>query len=161
MSKILDLAKTFKETSSKEAESINKALQHDLRRLESDIAMALESSKQTLRSAISESNEALKQEIYDNQKRMSLSLFRTWVWVIGLLMLLALGLTTWSMWQGLTIYDQSQAIAQGKQTLASLPEGLEVMKDGSTTYLVQDVKIKRKPEVYQIKEGNWVIKVGK
>lgn len=60
-----------------------------------------------------------------------------------------------------TIYDQSQAIAQGKQTLASLPEGLEVMKDGSTTYLVQDVKIKRKPEVYQIKEGNWVIKVGK
>ena len=161
MSRILDLAKNFKETSSKEAESISKALQDDLKQLENDLATALSKSNESLRNAIHESNQALKQEIYDNQKRMSLSLFRTWVWVIGLLMLLALGLTTWSMWQGLTIYDQSQAIAQGKQTLASLPEGLEVMKDGSTTYLVQDVKIKRKPEVYQIKEGNWVIKVGK
>ena len=161
MSRILDLAKNFKETSSKEAESISKALQNDLKQLENDLATALSASRQSLQSAIQDSNTALKKEIYDNQKRMSLSLFRTWLWAIALLVLLGLGLTTWSMWQGLTIYDQSQAIAQGKQTLASLPEGLEVMKDGSTTYLVQDLKIKKAPKVYQAETGNWVIRVVK
>ncbi|WP_367277118.1 MbeB family mobilization protein [uncultured Acinetobacter sp.] len=161
MSKILDLAKTFKETSSKEAESISKALQHDLKQLEGDLATALSKSNETLKNAIHDSNEVLKKEIYANQQRMSMSLFKTWLWVIALLVLLGLGLTTWSMWQGLTIQRQSQAIAQGKQVLAELPEGLELVKEKGETYLVQDVKMKKKPEVWQSQDGHWIIKVGK
>ena len=161
MSKILDLAKSFKETSSKEAESISKALQDDLKQLENDLATALSKSNKNLKNAIHESNQALKEEISANQQRMSLSLFKTWVWVIALLVLLVLGLTVWSAWQAGTVLSQSTAIQQGKEALAELPEHLAVAKDEGVTYLIQDVKIKTKPEVYQTKQGNWVIKVGK
>ena len=161
MSRVLDLAKNFKATSSKEAESISKALQNDLKQLENDLATALSKSNESLRNAIHESNQALKQEIYDNQQRMSMSLFRTWLWAIALLVLLGLGLTGWSAWQAGTIFNQSTAIQQGKEALEALPEHLIVAKDKGETYLIQDLSIKKKPEVYQSNQGNWVIKVGK
>ncbi len=161
MSKILDLAKNFKATSSKEAESISKALQDDLKQLENDLATALSKSNETLKNAIHDSNDVLKKEIYANQQRMSMSLFKTWLWVIALLVLLGLGLTGWSAWQAGTVLSQSTVIQQGKEALAELPEHLAVAKDEGVTYLIQDVKIKTKPEVYQTKQGNWVIKVGK
>ena len=161
MSKILDLAKSFKETSSKEAESISKALQNDLKQLENDLATALSKSNKSLKNAIHASNQALKEEISANQKRMSLSLFRTWLWAIALLVFLVLGLTGWSAWQVKVLHNQNKEIQDGKKALEELPEHLTVIKDNGVTYLVQDVKIKTKPEVYQSNQGEWVIKVGK
>jgi hypothetical protein len=55
----------------------------------------------------------------------------------------------------------NQEIRAAKQVLASLPQGVEVAKEGGATYYIQDLKIKAQPEVYQSKGGNWVIKVGK
>ena len=161
MSKILDLAKSFKETSSKEAESISKALQHDLKQLENDLATALSKSNKSLKNAIYASNQALKEEISANQKRMSLSLFRTWLWAIALLAFLVLGLIGWSAWQAGTIVKQNTLIQEGREALEELPEHLVVIKDEGITYLIQDLEIKAKPEVYQSNQGNWVIRVGK
>jgi cytoskeletal protein RodZ len=79
--------------------------------LQSDLTAELEKSKAGLKTAVYESNRALEQEIYEHRRKMSMSLFRTWLIAIVVLAVIALGLTLWSMIQGLNIAEQRQTLA--------------------------------------------------
>ncbi|MGE4446543.1 MAG: MbeB family mobilization protein, partial [Synergistaceae bacterium] len=161
MSKILDLAKTFSETSKTEADSITKLVQKDLQKLETDIEQALNESASSLKNVILDRQQALKQELHENQRRMSWAVFRSWIWLMGLLLILASGLTVWSAWQGWTIREQSRSISAGKTALQDLPEGLEFMKENGTQYIIQSKKNQTKPTIHRTKTDEWVIQIGK
>ncbi|MGE4446537.1 MAG: MbeB family mobilization protein, partial [Synergistaceae bacterium] len=60
MSKILDLAKTYSETSKTEADSITKLVQKDLQKLETAIEQALNESASSLKNVILDRQQALK-----------------------------------------------------------------------------------------------------
>lgn len=150
MSKILDLAKTFKDTSSKEAESINKELRSDLEKLKSDIHTELSAGRQSLKGVIHQNNQALTEAladsskelqsaIYKNQAKMSWSLFKTWVLAVFFLIILLSLLTLWGLYQGVVISRQYEEIAETKETLKVLEDktyGITIkscsMEDGSS-----------------------------
>lgn len=162
MSKILDLAKEFKATSSKEAESINSELRSDLAKLKSDIHSELSAGRQSLQSdiqahnralteALANSTQELQKKVYKNQAKMSWSLFVTWIWAVLALMILCLGLIGWSAFQSKTIATQSRQITEAKQTLSALPKGVTFVGQDGKKYIIS----KKISAPYKVGQGEF------
>lgn len=131
MDKISTLAKNFRASASEEAQRINSDLARGLSELESATATALKSSERSLLAALKDNEKAMSEAIQRQQKAI------LWAsrWPLVLLIILALALTAWSGWQGVKVREQSQAIVQGKETLASLPNGWQVVRIEGKSYL--------------------------
>lgn len=142
MDKISKLAKNFRKNASGEAQRISADLESGLKQLESATATALKSSEQSLLSALKD-NEKVMSEAIQRQRKAQLWAYR---WPVVLLITLALALTAWSAWQGVKLREQGQLIAQGKETLTSLPVGWEVVRIQGRSYLQTS---EGKPELRQ------------
>lgn len=109
MSKILDLAKTFKATSSSEAESIRQELRDDFAKLENDI-----------RQALSDASENLQDDIDASQRRWSMSLFRSWL-IALIVLVLTLGVLIGAIaWKGMDLTTVNSQINRARQSLELL-----------------------------------------
>jgi len=86
MSKILDMAKTFEQTSKQQADDIESSLKPEFERHEEAIKEALDSSRQSISDAIQ-----------DQQKRIGWLLLKSWgvMLISGLLLLAATSGTLW------------------------------------------------------------------
>ena len=102
MSKILDMAKTFEQTSKQQAAAIESSLTPEFERHERAIKEALNSSRQSINDAIQ-----------DQQKRIGWLLLKSWgVMLISALLLLAA--TSGTLWY------QGNLIAERQATLETL-----------------------------------------
>ncbi len=102
MSKILDMAKTFEQTSKQQADDIESSLKPEFERHEEAIKEALDSSRQSINDAIQ-----------DQQKRIGWLLLKSWgvMLISGLLLLAATSGTLWY---------QGNLIAERQATLETL-----------------------------------------
>ena len=102
MSKILDMAKTFEQTSKQQADDIESSLKPEFERHERAIKEALDSSRQSINDAIQ-----------DQQKRIGWLLLKSWgVMLFSALLLLAA--TSGTLWY------QGNLIAERQATLETL-----------------------------------------
>ncbi|EME7447831.1 hypothetical protein VZ727_004396 [Salmonella enterica] len=155
MPETTNLAKRLKEQ--KQRESV---ITQDLMRQQ------LDDMRRELTSTLQNELSTIKADIQSQSQSIGWSAFRSrflWPTLIGLSLCLGIFGGSWGAMHyfGNQAIDLSLEIQAAKQVLANLPEGVEVAKEGNTTYYVQDLKIKAQPEVYRSKGGNWVIKVGK
>lgn len=155
MAEISNLAKRLKEQKQRES-----AITQDLMRQQ------LDDMRRELTSTLQNELSTIKSDIQSQSSSIGWSVFKSrflWPILAGLSLCLGIFGASW----GLMLYFVNQAtelnqeIRASKQVLASLPQGVEVVRDGGVTYYIQDLKIKAKPEIYQSTDGNWVIKVGK
>ena len=102
MSKILDMAKTFEQTSKQQADDIESSLKPEFEKHEKAIKKALDSSRQSISDAIQ-----------DQQKRIGWLLLKSWgVMLISALLLLVA--TSGTLWY------QGNLIAERQATLETL-----------------------------------------
>lgn len=102
MSKILDMAKTFEQTSRQQAADIENSLTPEFERHERAIKEALSSSERSINDAIQ-----------DQQKRIGWLLLKSWGWML-LAALLLLAATSGTLWY------QGNLIAERQATLEAL-----------------------------------------
>lgn len=155
MPETTNLAKRLKEQKQRES-----AITQDLMRQQ------LDDMRQELTSTLQSELSTIKADIQSQSQSIGWSAFKSrflWPTLTGLSLCLGIFGGSWGAMHyfGNQAIDLSLEIQAGKQVLADLPEGMTLAKEDGTTYLIQGLKIKAKPEVYQSKGGNWVIKVGK
>ncbi|WP_240650973.1 MbeB family mobilization protein, partial [Raoultella ornithinolytica] len=104
MSKILDMAKDFEQSSKQQANAIEKRLTEEFTRHEKAISGALKSSEEKMSAAIAE-----------HSQKMGWLLLKTWIWMLVSIVLF-LSATSGILWY------QGELIAERQATLQALAE---------------------------------------